>query len=329
MWEKTEIITDKGERVEAISPVIISASRSTDISAFYTEWFFNRLERGYLGWINPFNGKLSYISFAKTRLIVFWTKDAAPLLPYLPLLQKYKIDTYIQFTLNDYEKEGYEPNLPSLEERIANFQELSSLIGKEKVIWRNDPLFLTDCVNINSLLEKAKRIGDAINPYTKRMVFSFADITNYRKVLTNLKNKGINFKDFTEQDVYKWAEGLYNLNKDWELELRTCAEGWDMEQFGILPGKCIDDELILTVFPDNKELIEYIQKLKTTKKDKGQRSLCGCIPSKSIGDYNTCPHLCVYCYANGNPTRVMENFKRHQQDKNNELLLPLHFVPTK
>ena len=133
-WEKTTIKTDQKEIVEAISPVIISASRSTDIPAFYSEWFLNRLNSGYAKWINPFNGQPQYISFDKTRVMVFWTKDAQPLIKHLRSVDERKINYYFQFTLNDYDDERFEPRVPQLEQRISTFQELSDLIGKKKVI---------------------------------------------------------------------------------------------------------------------------------------------------------------------------------------------------
>ena len=127
--EKILIKNKQGLHVEAIAPVIISASRSTDIPAFYAKWFFNRLAKGYCAWYNPFNQQKMYISFERCRVIVFWTKDPAPIIPYLPELDKMSIHYYFQVTLNDYVKEGFEPNVPSVEERVETFKQLSSLIG--------------------------------------------------------------------------------------------------------------------------------------------------------------------------------------------------------
>ena len=113
--DKVNIRTQNGELVEASAPVIISASRSTDIPAYFAKWFINRLEKGYCVWYNPFNQKPSYVSFAKTKVVVFWTKNPAPMIPYLPELDKRGIHYYFQVTLNDYEKENFEPNVPKLE----------------------------------------------------------------------------------------------------------------------------------------------------------------------------------------------------------------------
>ena len=132
MEETAKIHRNYGDVVDGNAPVIVSASRSTDIPAFYAKWFINRLAAGYCVWYNPFNQKAMRISFNKTKVIVFWTKNPEPLIEYLPELDKRGIRYYFQFTLNDYESEGFEPNVPALEQRIETFKRLSSLIGKEK-----------------------------------------------------------------------------------------------------------------------------------------------------------------------------------------------------
>ena len=117
MNDKIKIITESGDQVEAQAPIIISASRSTDIPAFYAEWFVNRLKVGYCVWYNPFNQQPIYVSFKNCKVVVFWTKNPKPLIPLLKILDEKGIHYYFQFTLNDYEKEGFEPNMPTLEKR--------------------------------------------------------------------------------------------------------------------------------------------------------------------------------------------------------------------
>ena len=143
-WNKTEILLDNGDVREAIKPLIISASRSTDIPAFYADWFFNRLQKGYSAWYNPFNGVKSYVSFQDTRFIVFWSKDPSPLIAHLDELIDKKIGCYIQYTFNDYVKEGFEKGVKSLVYRIDTFKRLVDKLGYGSVIWRFDPLILTD-----------------------------------------------------------------------------------------------------------------------------------------------------------------------------------------
>ena len=127
----------------AQAPLIVSASRSTDIPAFYADWFFDRLEKGYSAWTNPFNGVKSYVSYDNTRFIVFWSKNPRPLLPYLHILKERNIKCYVQYTLNDYEQEKLE-KVPPLASRIETFKLLVEQLGKGAVIWRFDPMILTD-----------------------------------------------------------------------------------------------------------------------------------------------------------------------------------------
>ena len=191
---QTEITTDAGERVAARTPVIVSASRATDIPACYADWFFERLRRGYVARINPFDGRRSYISFARTRAVVFWSKNPRPLLPRLAELRERGIHCYVQYTLNDYEDEGLEPHLPPLEERIDTFRRLAEYLGRGLVVWRFDPLLLTDCLGTEELLRRAERIGDSLRGAAEKLVFSFADIGIYRHVVRNLDRRGIRWR---------------------------------------------------------------------------------------------------------------------------------------
>ncbi|MBQ5477040.1 MAG: DUF1848 family protein, partial [Bacteroidaceae bacterium] len=156
-WKKDKIQRENGETVDAQFPVIVSASRSTDIPAFYADWFFHRLKIGYSAWRNPFNGVNSYVSYKDTRFIVFWSKNPKPLLQHLDYLKERDINCYIQYTLNDYVAEGLERGVPSVEERIETFKTLVERLGKGRVVWRFDPLILTDKISIDDLLRKIER----------------------------------------------------------------------------------------------------------------------------------------------------------------------------
>lgn len=291
----------------AQAPLIISASRSTDIPAFYADWFFRRFDRGYVRWRNPFSGQDSYVSFGNTRFIVFWSKNPAPLLPYLPMLKERGIGCYIHFTLNDYEAEGLEPNVPPLSQRIETFRRAVEALGRGAVVWRFDPLILIDKINIDTLLEKIAHIANALTGYTEKLVFSFADIESYKKVSRNLRQSGINYREWDEESMRESAARLSTLNRNnWNLELATCAERIDLSEYGIGHNRCIDPELISRLAPDDEILQNFLYNAKT---DTGQRKACGCILSKDIGAYSTCPHGCLYCYANTSPASAFANYK--------------------
>ena len=322
---EVQIRNDAGEMVPAIAPVIISASRSTDIPAFYADWFCTRLKRGYCTWENPFNRKKMYVSFKNCRVVVFWTKNPAPLLAHLHMLDAMNINYYFQFTLNDYEEEGLEPNVPSLRARLETFRQLSEMIGPERVIWRFDPLLMLPGKTTQDLIARVERVGELLRGCTQKLVFSFIDVRNYQKVQRNMVNELNAFSSLTvhnaEPDTHQQeeiAEGLAGLRdawhrSGWEISLATCAEKIDFARFGIAHNHCIDGMLMKKVFSADKALLGYLQtgslrnifeslladvhSLKIGK-DKGQRPECGCIESKDIGSYNTCRHFCVYCYAN-------------------------------
>ena len=341
--DKELIIIDSGEQIEATTPVIISASRSTDIPAFYAKWFFNRLAKGYCAWYNPFNQQKMYISFERCRVIVFWTKNPAPIIPYLTELNKRGIHYYFQVTLNDYVKEGFEPNVPSVEERVETFKQLSSLIGKEKVIWRFDPFIITPDIGPRELLTRIWHVGNKLKGYTDKLVFSFVDVKAYRKVQNNLvketpffNKENVEQAEMTDAQRTEIVEGLVKLcdiwkQDGWDLQLATCAEEIDLEKYGIEHNRCIDGELMKRIFAEDKELVYYLHTGKLPErdlfgelppitektknlKDKGQRKICGCMISKDIGMYNTCRHFCVYCYANTSKAAVLKNKDKHNEE---------------
>ena len=313
------IRNDNGTEVQAQAPLIVSASRATDIPAFYADWFFRRLDKGYVKWRNPFSGQDSYVSFDNTRFIVFWSKNPAPLLPQLSTLKERGIGCCIQYTLNDYESEGLEPNVPTLTQRIDTFRRLVDALGIGAVVWRFDPLILTDRLNIDTLLRKIARISDALVGCTEKLVFSFADIESYKKVSRNLRQSGINYREWNEATMREFASRLSTLNRDsWNFRLATCTERIDLSEYCIDHNRCIDPELISRLAPSDAILQNFLYNAKT---DSGQRKACGCILSKDIGAYNTCPHGCLYCYANTFPASAFENYKRAIANPHNDSII--------
>ena len=344
-WTKISRPIDDGTIVSMQAPLIISASRSTDIPAFYVDWFFYRLKKGYSAWTNPFNGVKSYISYDKVRFIVFWSKNPRPLLQHLHILKERNIKCYVQYTLNDYEDEKLE-KVPSLANRIETFKLLVEQLGKGCVIWRFDPMFLTDNISIDDLLRKIQNIGDQLKDYTEKLVFSYADIAIYKKVKRNLEASGIPFHEWNIVQMEEFADKLSAMNRDreWNFQIATCGEKIDIRKYGIIHNRCIDGDLIVRLAWNDKELMDFMKVkieempaptlfdqpelpdgaillphnryfISTHKKDPGQRQFCECMVSKDIGEYNTCPHLCEYCYANTTKRIALENWKRHQDNK--------------
>ena len=164
------------------------------------------------------------------------------------------------------------------------------------MVWRFDPLILTDKIGIAELLRKIQRIASELNGYTEKLVFSFADIAGYKKVGVNLRNAGINYREWTEPEMLKFAAGLQSMNLN--MQLATCAEKIDLSRYCIEHNHCIDPDLISRLAHDDPALQMW---LFGATKDKGQRQACGCILSKDIGQYNTCAHGCLYCYATNTP----------------------------
>ena len=292
MQNKKENITlHDGSSVDAQAPIIISASRSTDIPAFYSDWFIRRWEAGYIKWTNPFNGKPLYVSFKNTRCVVFWTKNPRPLMKHLDWLDKNIPNYYFQYSLNDYDKEKYEAKVPSVDSRIKTFKELSTRLGKKRVVWRYDPLILTYDIDIDELIKRIKNIGDQIHNYTTKLVFSFVDISIYKKVQNNLNKEQVPYTEWTAELMDEFASKLFELNKSWNLQLGTCSEKIDLDKYAIVHNKCIDDDLMIDIFSDDEKLMEFLgvkitppdlfsdgEIVKTKKlKDKGQRDDCGCI----------------------------------------------------
>ena len=259
-WTKILRKIDDGTIVSMQAPLIISASRSTDIPAFYADWFFYRLKKGYSAWMNPFNGVKSYISYDKVRFIVFWSKNPRPLLQYLHILKERNIKCYVQYTLNDYEDEKLE-KVPSLANRIETFKLLVEQLGKGSVVWRFDPMFLTDDISIDDLLRKVQIIGDQLKDYTEKLVFSYADIAIYKKVKRNLEANGIPFHEWNIVQMEEFADKLSAMNRDreWNFQIATCGEKIDIRKYGIIHNRCIDGDLITRLAWNDKELMEFMK----------------------------------------------------------------------
>ena len=274
--------------------MIISASRRTDIPAYYSDWLLNRLTAGTVLVPNPRSTKrLSRVLLSPEVVdaIVFWTKNPAPMLDKLALIEAMGYPFYFQFTLTPYGKD-VEPNLPPKEELIKTFQKLSQQLGPQRVQWRYDPIFVDDTHSISWHEEQFARLCRALSGYTRRCTISFLD--EYR----SMKNA---FCAPNLQEVHALAESFSAIAKAHNLPLFTCAEAYDLQAYGIQHGACID-----------KAAIEAITGTTiTTRPDKNQRPACACAASVDIGVYDTCANGCRYCYATWSHSRIEQHVARH------------------
>lgn len=278
--------------------MIISASRRTDIPTYYSEWFMNRIREGYALARNPMNAhQVSRISLSPEVVdgIVFWTKNPAPMLDKLPQLKDFMY--YFQFTLNAYEQD-VEAGVPLKHKYIVpTFQRLSEMIGPERVVWRYDPILVSDKYTFDYHVKYFELLAKKLASYTQKCTISFLDM--YVKTERNVA--GLNIQPWTLELQDAMAKSLAEIAHSYGLELETCAEGIELEKYGIKHAHCIDGELFA-------KLLGCPLKV---GKDKNQRKECGCVDSVDIGAYNTCRNGCRYCYANFNAKMVQNNQQRH------------------
>ena len=292
--------------MKKIDKNIISASRRTDIPAFYSEWFMNRIRAGYCTVVNPFNAdQVSYVSLdpRDVHAIVFWTRHPKPLIRHISELDHRGYKYYFQYTIIGYPG-SIDPKSPSIATAIDTFQELSELIGKDRVIWRYDPILYSNETPLEWHIDNISLLIEKLKSHTKRLVISFID--PYRKTKIRMeKETGSSFSlapDAFEISAYdrliKWIGREAGKAG---LEVQTCAEDVDLKGSGIERGKCIDDDLM------RKILGITVSK----RKDPSQRKLCGCVASKDIGVNNTCLFGCRYCYATSGTKAAKNNFREH------------------
>lgn len=278
--------------------MILSVSRRTDVPCYYSEWFLNRIKEGFLYVRNPMNPhQVSRVELSPEVVdcIVFWTKNPLPMLDKLEALKNYTY--YFQFTLTAYGKD-VEPNVPHKRDvMLPAFQRLSEQIGKERVIWRYDPIFFSGKYNEAYHLKAFAQMAEALQGYTDTCVISFLD--NYVKIGKNLQLLGV--QQLSEPEIKAFAGKLSAIAKQYGIQMLSCAEQYDLEECGIAHGHCID-----------KQLIERLLGCKLqADKDKNQRPVCDCVESVELGTYNTCLNGCKYCYANYSAESVQRNAKTY------------------
>lgn len=285
---------------------IISASRRTDIPAFFGKWFIKRLQAGYFDNVNPFNPKqvrsVSLLS-QDVAAFVFWTKYPQPFLPVIDELIKRGYFVIFQYTLNDY-PEMFEPELPSLADKLESFKKLSNKIGKDRVLWRYDPVIFSSETSVSYHLEKIYYLAKQLSPYTNRLTLSLYD--DYRKssrrlqTLTGEQNLELNtdYQQYSDT-VDEFCRRVKDIISDFKMDLYSCSDDV-LASRGITPGACVDGRLISHYVDLPPSLIS---------KDNNQRGRCLCSKSVDMGQYDSCSHFCIYCYAYSSREKVYENLR--------------------
>lgn len=274
--------------------MIISASRRTDLPAYYSKWFFRRLQEGYVLVRNPVNPRqVSRVSLSPEVVdgFVFWTKNPAPMIPWLDKLPD--CPYYFQVTLTPYD-EQIERYLPSKRKVILPaVRQLARQIGPERVVWRYDPVFLTERYSVDFHKKAFAQIARLLRGNTVRCVISFLDwYPPMEKRLRPLAPRPLGGDEMREL-----AASFGQAAAENGMRVFTCAETADLSDFGVEHGCCIDRDLLERI--GGRPLC--------AEKDRSQRAACGCVQSVDIGAYDTCPGGCLYCYADHGVGRTMRN----------------------
>lgn len=280
--------------------MIISASRRTDVPAFYAPWFFRRLKEGWVDVRNPMQKhQVSRVCLSPDVVdcIVFWTKNPKPMLDQLASLQGYGY--YFQFTLTPYGAD-VEENLPSKGEILNTFKRLSAAVGRERVVWRYDPILLNKKYTMAHHVQVFGELAGALKDDTEQCTISFMD--DYPKIRGNVAPLELQIMDAAAKRAL--AASIVKIAGENGLRVVTCAEDIDLDFLGIAHGKCIDDKRI--------ERILGCPLL--VQKDPNQRLACGCVASVDIGSYNTCSNGCKYCYANHSQGVVRSHVLQYDVD---------------
>src|SRR6185369_7515606 len=292
--------------------MIVSASRRTDIPAFYADWFMKRVREGYFYRINPFNSRqVTGFSLKPEDVdaVCFWTKNPQPLRKHLNELDERGLNYYFQFTLNPYGT-IFEPHVPPLRERIETLVELAGRIGPERVVWRYDPIILSSATPVSWHLEQAERIAGLLKGAARRLVISFCDFygKGQGRLGRSLAGSGIALEDITAPEQAKAldqvARGFKAIADRHDLQIFSCSEVVELADIGIRHGACIDGALIRELFGVPV----------SSREDRNQRAACRCVESADMGVYNSCRFRCSYCYANFSEGMIESNCRKHHPD---------------
>lgn len=278
--------------------MILQTGMRTDIPAFYSHWFINRIKEGYVLVRNPYNPSAvtKYrINPDVVDLIAFCTKNPAPMLKHMDILKPF--GQYWFVTITPYGKE-IEPNVPDKKQVVDSFKTLSKTVGIDSIGWRYDPIFITEKYSLDFHFKAFEKMAGALSGYTNTCIISFIDL--YKKVIRNFPQARM----VAKEERLKIGKAFVDIGKRYNITIKACAEGDELAQYGVDCSGCFTQEV-------------YEKALHTRlnmPKRKGQRNECACFFGNDIGAYDTCKHLCKYCYANTNKDAVVRNSKLHNQN---------------
>lgn len=284
--------------------MIIQTGMRTDIPAFYSEWFLNRIKEGYVLVRNPYNqSQVSkyLLNPDVVDLIGFCTKNPAPLIPYLGLLKEY--GQLWSVTITPYDTD-IEPNVPPVENVIESFQKLSIALGKNSLMWRYDPILLNEKYTIDFHLSTFEKIAQELKGFTDTCVISFVDIyKKFQKLFPDAK-------PVTQEEQIILGKEIIKIAEKYGMKIRTCTEGKILEPYGANCLGCYTIDLYERALGCTLDLPKSLPQ---------QRKECSCIFGTDIGAYNSCLHMCKYCYANGSADMIRINWQNH--NPNSPLLI--------
>lgn len=281
--------------------MILNVSGRTDIVAFYSKWFIKRYQEGYVDVRNPFYPKLvSRIYFKDVDLIVFCTKNPKPIIPFLKYIKQPII---FHVTITPYKKD-IEPYVPSKKEVINLVKEISKIIPKEYLYIRYDPVFLSNKYNLDYHIKAFDRLCTLLDGYVSKIIISFLD--NYKNVQNNLRY--LQVKNFSDEDYKKLGLNFSRIAKEHHIIVQTCGEKKDLVEYGFIKDECLSRSLAYKLTGKNFPRWQ-------ARNNKN----CNCANMVDIGSYNSCLHLCKYCYANYDESSIRANVSQH--DVNSSLLI--------
>ena len=278
--------------------MILNTGMRTDIPAYYSKWFCNRIREGYVLVRNPyFPSQVTRYRLAPdvVDVLAFCTKNPAPMLLYMEEIAAFRQFWFV--TITPYGKE-IEPNVPDYRRVMESFRQLSDIVGHKAISWRYDPIFITERYTLAYHKEIFAEMAETLQGYTDQVVISFVDL--YSKTIRNFPE----VREVTAEERAEIGQFLARIGQQYGMTVRSCVEGTDLAQYGVDVSGCMTKSILERAV--GTEL--------AVPKTKNPRQACGCLLGHDIGAYNTCGHFCRYCYANYDKQVVIENMKRHNPD---------------